>query len=87
MTKNLNKLFAYFLSEKKIPKNFKATSYGYRTYDNSWKLLKDKLQIVHHQNVKYFENGEYTNKLEEIVFKITQVPGLLKVDFVEKKLY
>lgn len=82
-----NKLMAYFLKEKGIKKEFRSCNYGYKTYDSSWKLFKEKLQIVHHKTVKCFEHGEYVNKLEETVYSITQVTGFVNVDCVQRNLY
>jgi len=81
-----NRLMAYFLKEKKIRLNFRSTHYGYCTYNNEWKLFKEKLQIIHHKTVCCFEHGEYVNKLEETVYSITQVVGFVNVKFVVRKL-
>lgn len=81
-----HKLMAYFLKEKNIHKKFRRTDYGYRTYDNTWKLFEDKLRIAHHKTVRCFEHGEYVDKLEETLYSIKEVPGFVKVDFVSRRL-
>lgn len=81
-----NKLMAFFLEKQGINKKFRSCNYGYRTYDNSWKLFKERLQIVHHKNVKSFMHGEYVNMLEETVFSIIQSAKSVKVSLVYKKL-
>ena len=81
-----NQLMAYFLDKTGVNKNFCSCDYGYRTYDNSWKLFKERLQIVHHKTVTCFEHGEYVSKLEETVYSITQVVGSVRVTFLSKTL-
>jgi len=81
-----NRLFAYFLEKTGINKKFRSATYGYRTYDSSWKLFKEKMQIAHHRTVKCFENGEYVEKLEESVYSIVQKSESISVVFLYKKL-
>ena len=42
------KIFAYFLNAKEIKQNFRRESYGYRTYNNSWKIFVNQRIIVRH---------------------------------------
>lgn len=85
-----NKLFAVFLNKNGIsnPK-FKKTSYGFRTYDNVWKLFINTLQITKVSSEKIFNGYDYDMKLAEANYRVVIRQDLSGVDikFVSKKTY
>ncbi|WP_294963349.1 hypothetical protein [Sulfurimonas sp.] len=82
-----NKLFRFFLDKKGIKKEFRKTNYGYRTYDNTWKLFTNSLSITFTKPVKVYNGYDYDNSYEETKYIIEQVPQSVNVHFVYKKIF
>ncbi len=85
-----NKLFAIFLTKNgiSIPK-FKKTDYGFRTYDNVWKLFKNTLQITKTTYEEIYNGYDYDKQLSESKYQVVIRDDLSGVDirFVSKKIY
>ena len=81
-----NKIFGFFLNKKGIKPKFRKTKYGYRTYDNLWKLFRDKDQIVRQKMVSVLCGREYEQKLEEQIYKIIKLPESISIRFVAERL-
>lgn len=81
-----NKVFGFFLNKKGITSKFRKTAYGYRTYNNIWKLFKSKDQIVSHKAVSIYCNGEYESRLEERIYKIVRLPKSIDISFIAERL-
>lgn len=82
----IRKIFGYFLNAKGIKNKFCKAAYGYRTYDSTWKIFKEKNQIVRHKHIKVLEHGEYTNKLEERIYNIVRNPNAIDMTCVAVRL-
>lgn len=81
-----NKIFGFFLNKKGIKPQFRKTEYGYRTYNNVWKLFKDKDQIVRQKMVSVLCGREYEQRLEERIYKIVKLPKSIDVNFLAERL-
>jgi len=80
------KIFAYFLNAKEIKQYFKGEGYGYRTYNNQWKIFHERNIIVKHNYVQIFVNGEYESRLQEIIYTITRNPNSIDIRFYCERL-
>jgi len=80
------KIFAYFLNAKEIKQNFRRESYGYRTYNNSWKIFVNQKVIARHLYTQVLVNGEYETKLQERIYKIERFTDCVKITFFLARL-
>ncbi|SMP89597.1 hypothetical protein SAMN06314019_11010 [Epsilonproteobacteria bacterium SCGC AD-311-C15] len=81
-----NKLFGFFLNKKGLSPHFRKTNYGYRTFDNTWKLFINSLSIVHTIPAKVYNGYNYDNGIEETKYEIVKMPHSVDVHFIYKKL-
>ncbi len=82
----LNKVFAFFLEKQGIKPSFKKTNYGYRTYDNKWKLFEGSLSIIRSVPAKIYNGYDYDIGTEETKYQIVQKPDMISMMLVYKKL-
>ena len=85
-TEECRKIFAYFLNAKEIKQNFRRESYGYRTYNNSWKIFVNQRIIVRHLYTQVYVNGEYKTRLQEKIYKIERFTDRIKMSFFLERL-
>lgn len=81
-----NKIFAYFLKHSGIEPKFRKTNYGYRTYDNKWKLYEGSLSIIRSVPAKVYNGYDYDHGIEETKYKIVQKPDMVSMIFEYKKV-
>jgi len=81
------KMFAYFLKEIGVEVKFKKTDYGYRTYDNQWKIFINQKKIVRHRNIRVWETYEYVNKLEELSFMLSKETDCIRATPMSEVVY
>ncbi len=86
MDLEFNKIFGFFLKQKGIIAKFKKTDYGYRTYDNKWKLFKASASIMNIKPAKVYNGYDYDNGIEETKFQILQKVDKISIAFVYTKL-
>lgn len=82
----LNKIFGFFLNKKGVVPKFRKTEYGYRTYDNAWKLYKNTLSIIHTKPAKVFNGYDYDKGIEESKYQILKRETSIDVVFLYTKL-
>ena len=85
-TEECRKIFAYFLNAKEIKQDFRRESYGYRTYNNTWKIFVDQKIIVKHTYMQAYIDGEYVSKLQERIYKIERFTDRIKMTFFLERL-
>jgi len=76
------KFFAYFLKAIKVNVKFRKTDYGYRTYDNQYKIFINQNRIVRHRTVRVWSIYEYVNKLEEKSYSINKEVGRIVANYI-----
>lgn len=82
-----NRLFAFFLDKKGVVPKFRKTKYGYRTFDNTWKLFEDTLSITHIKPAKVYNGYDYDDGLEETKYEIKKHLEKISIEFVYTKLF
>jgi hypothetical protein len=84
--KQLNKIFGFFLNKKGVNQKFRKTKYGYRTYDNTWKLFANTLSIIHTKPAKVYNGYDYDNGIEESKYQIIKREASIDIAFLYTKL-
>ncbi len=86
-TMELNKLFGLFLKHMGVSQKFKKAEYGYRTYDNAYKIFKESMTITYIRHVVTFVHGEYEKAIEESKWQITNKETGVSIDLVYTKKF
>lgn len=82
----LNKIFGFFLNKKGVIPKFRKTEYGYRTYNNAWKLFKNTLSITHIKPTKVYNGCDYDNGIEETKYQILKRETSIDIVFLYTKI-
>jgi len=82
-----NKVFGFFLKHKGVLKSkFKKTDYGYRTYDNKWKLFERTSSISFMKPIRVYNGCDYDDEIEETRFQIIKSLEKISIEFLYTKI-
>lgn len=72
LKRELNQIFDWFLKFKGVKTNFRKTSYGYRTYDNKWKIFEQTNRIIHATFTSHYNGYDYDKAIQEVTYEFKQ---------------
>lgn len=82
LQRDINQIFAWWLKFKGVLPKFKKTSYGYRTYDNRWKIFEKTNRIIHTTSTSHYNGYDYDKAVEEAVYEFKQKQKEIEFNFL-----